>query len=103
MRLSPPSLYSTTPADKLQLQLTTPSTTSLYNSALQSQLPITVEDPPTKSTTTTVYQDYLRLQSRELRGVSFQELLILCKNTSLPQPLLRCILVNKENIIVLKP
>jgi hypothetical protein len=40
--------------DTLQLPLTTPPTTPLYYSALQSQLPITAEDPPTKSTTTTV-------------------------------------------------
>ncbi len=71
---------------------------------------ITEEDPPTKSTTTTtststtaVYWGYLHLQSRKRREVSFQELLILYKNTSPPQPLLRRILVNKDNIIVLQP
>jgi hypothetical protein len=83
--------------------------TPAYNSAYQSQLPITAEDLPTESTTTitttttAIYQDHLRLQSRELWEVSFQELLILYKNTIPPQPFLHHFIVNKDNIIVLKP
>jgi hypothetical protein len=97
---SSPILYNSHRQICLQLR----STTLIYYSALQSQQPITTEDPPTEfTTTTTVYRDYLRLQSRELLEVSFQESLILYKTTSLPQPLLRHILVNKDNITVLKP
>jgi hypothetical protein len=67
---------------------------------------ITPEDPPTPSTTTTttaIYQEYLHLQSRELREVLFPEFLILYKNNSPPQPLLCHILVNKDSILVLEP
>jgi hypothetical protein len=48
------------------------------------------------------YRGHLCLQSQELREVSFQELLVLYKNTSLLQPGLRHIIVNKIDIIVLE-
>ncbi len=48
------------------------------------------------------YQGRLCLQSQELRKVSFQELLILHKDTNFLQPHLRRIIVSEPSIIVLK-
>ncbi len=95
--------------DTLQLPPTTPPTTPIYNFSLLLRSTEPTIDYRGGSAYQVNYYYYhrywgrLRLQSRELREVSFWELLILYKNASLPQPLLRYINTNKTEIIVLKP
>ncbi len=101
-----PIFYNSSRQLRLQLQSTTP----LYNSALQSQLPLTAEDPPTTSTittTTAVFQECCRLlrispptELRTPRSI-IPRMLILYKNTSPPQPLLLHIIFKKDNVISL--
>jgi hypothetical protein len=113
LRSGGPKLRRLSPfLDTLQLPSTTPSTTLIYNSSL---LPRSTESTTNYQGRSVYrvnyyycyyycrhYRGHLHLQSQELREGSFRELLISYKNTSLPQPLLCCIIVNKTNIIVLK-
>jgi hypothetical protein len=101
------------PLDTLQLRLqlppTTLSTTPIYN----SDILLHSTEPTTNYRGRSAYHVYyyyyyrryrgrLRLQSQELREVSFRESLILHKNTSFLQPHLRRIIVYKPSIIVLE-
>jgi hypothetical protein len=83
--------------DTLQLPLTTLPMTSIYNSSLLLYSTEPTTDYRGRSAYQVnyyyyyyyrSYQGHLRLQSQELREVSFRELLILYKNTSLPQSLI---------------
>jgi hypothetical protein len=95
---------------RLQLPPTTPSTTPIYN----PDMLLRSTEPTTDYRGTSAYHVYYCycyyrryrgrpcLQSQELREVSFQELLILYKNTSFLQPCLRHIIAKKPSIMVLE-
>jgi hypothetical protein len=98
--------------DTLQLLPKTPSTTQSTTPIYNSDILLCSTEPTTHYCRRSAYQVYhyyyrhyrgrLRLQSQELQELSFQESLILYKNTSFPQPRLHHIIVNKSNIIVLE-